>query len=389
MHFGQYVFTQMTNFLPKRYFERLVAKSSDRTKNWTPSHWSQLLVLMFGQLIGCKGLRELTDITTAHGKKSFHLGLGRTPINKSTLSKANNFRDSRIFEEFALYMVSLAQKRRITREFELHGRFYAVDSTTIDLCMSLFGWAKFRSTKSGIKLHAQVDIVTEIPVFYRITNANVHDVNIMDWLTYEPLACYVFDRGYFDLARLYRIAESEAFFVIREKKRPAYEVIDGEDVLDGADNVLRDQTVIFTKKQNKEKYPGKIRRIVYYAPELCRTFTYYTNNFYFEAKNIALLYKYRWQVELFFKWIKQHLKVKSFWGTSENAVRIQIHVAIITYCLIGIIEHDLKLGRPIMQVMRILGSSLLTKDDIMELFIPSEEDNETHDGQLEIKFDFD
>ncbi len=389
MHFGQYVFTQMTNFLPKRYFERLVAKSSDRTKNWTPSHWSQLLVLMFGQLIGCKGLRELTDITTAHGKKSFHLGLGRTPINKSTLSKANNFRDSRIFEEFALYMVSLAQKRRITREFELHGRFYAVDSTTIDLCMSLFGWAKFRSTKSGIKLHAQVDIVTEIPVFYRITNANVHDVNIMDRLTYEPLACYVFDRGYFDLARLYRIAESEAFFVIREKKRPAYEVIDGEDVLDGADNVLRDQTVIFTKKQNKEKYPGKIRRIVYYAPELCRTFTYYTNNFYFEAKNIALLYKYRWQVELFFKWIKQHLKVKSFWGTSENAVRIQIHVAIITYCLIGIIEHDLKLGRPIMQVMRILGSSLLTKDDIMELFIPSEEDNETHDGQLEIKFDFD
>ncbi len=379
----------MTNFLPKRYFERLVAKSSDRTKNWTPSHWSQLLVLMFGQLIGCKGLRELTDITTAHGKKSFHLGLGRTPINKSTLSKANNFRDSRIFEEFALYMVSLAQKRRITREFELHGRFYAVDSTTIDLCMSLFGWAKFRSTKSGIKLHAQVDIVTEIPVFYRITNANVHDVNIMDRLTYEPLACYVFDRGYFDLARLYRIAESEAFFVIREKKRPAYEVIDGEDVLDGADNVLRDQTVIFTKKQNKEKYPGKIRRIVYYAPELCRTFTYYTNNFYFEAKNIALLYKYRWQVELFFKWIKQHLKVKSFWGTSENAVRIQIHVAIITYCLIGIIEHDLKLGRPIMQVMRILGSSLLTKDDIMELFIPSEEDNETHDGQLEIKFDFD
>lgn len=389
MHFGQYVFTQMTNFLPKRYFERLVAKSSDRTKNWTPSHWSQLLVLMFGQLIGCKGLRELTDITTAHGKKSFHLGLGRTPINKSTLSKANNFRDSRIFEEFALYMVSLAQKRRITREFELHGRFYAVDSTTIDLCMSLFGWAKFRSTKSGIKLHAQVDIVTEIPVFYRITNANVHDVNIMDRLTYEPLACYVFDRGYFDLARLYRIAESEAFFIIREKKRPAYEVIDGEDVLDGADNVLRDQTVIFTKKQNKEKYPGKIRRIVYYAPELCRTFTYYTNNFYFEAKNIALLYKYRWQVELFFKWIKQHLKVKSFWGTSENAVRIQIHVAIITYCLIGIIEHDLKLGRPIMQVMRILGSSLLTKDDIMELFIPSEEDNETHDGQLEIKFDFD
>jgi hypothetical protein len=242
---------------------------------------------MFGQLQGCRGLRELTDITTAHAKKSFHLGFGKTPINKSTLSKANNLRDYRIFEKFAFHMVFLAQKRRITREFELHGRFYAVDSTTIDLCMSLFSWAKFRSTKSGIKIHTQVDIVTEIPVFYRITNANVHDVNAMDWLTYEPLACYVFDRGYFDLARLYQIAVSGAFFIIREKKRPDYEIIDGEDVLDGTDNVLRDQTVIFTKKQNKEKYPGKIRRIVYYAPDLHRTFTYYTNNFYLAAKEIA------------------------------------------------------------------------------------------------------
>ena len=310
MHFGQYVFTQIASFLPKRYFERLVAKSCDRTKNWTPSPWSQLLVLMFGQLMGCKGLRELTDITTAHAKKSFHLGFGKTSVNKSTLSKANNLRDYRIFEEFAFHMVFLAQKRRITREFELHGRFYAVDSTTIDLCMSLFAWAKFfaskatkverRSTKSGIKIHTQVDIITEIPVFYRITNANVHDVNAMDWLTYEPLACYVFDRGYFDLARLYQITMLGAFFIIREKKRPEYEIIAGEDVLDGEDNVLRDQTIVFTKKQNKEKYPGKIRRIVYYAPDLHRTFTYYTNNFYLTAKDIALLYKYRWQVELFF-----------------------------------------------------------------------------------------
>ena len=384
MHFGQYVFTQIASFLPKRYFERLVAKSCDRTKNWTPSPWSQLLVLMFGQLMGCKGLRELTDITTAHAKKSFHLGFGKTSVNKSTLSKANNLRDYRIFEEFAFHMVFLAQKRRITREFELHGRFYAVDSTTIDLCMSLFAWAKFRSTKSGIKIHTQVDIITEIPVFYRITNANVHDVNAMDWLTYEPLA-----RGYFDLARLYQITMLGAFFIIREKKRPEYEIIAGEDVLDGEDNVLRDQTIVFTKKQNKEKYPGKIRRIVYYAPDLHRTFTYYTNNFYLTAKDIALLYKYRWQVELFFKWIKQHLKVKSFWGESDNAVRIQIHVAIITYCLIGIIEHDLKLRRPIMQVMRILGSALLTKDDIMELFTPSEDEGEPNDGQLEIEFIYD
>lgn len=345
---------------------------------------------MFGQLLGCRSLRELTDITTAHGKKSFFLGFGKTPVNRQILSKANSVRDYRIFEEFAFHMVGIAQKKRLTKEFELHGKFYAVDSTTIGLCMSIFKWAKFRSTKSGIKIHTQVDIVTEIPVFYRITNAAVHDVNAMDWLTYEPLACYVFDRGYFDLTRLYEIEKSHAFFIIREKKRPAYEILDGEDLMEGEDNVLLDQTIVFAKKKNKEHYPGKIRRIVYFAPELSRTFTYYTNNFYLAAKDIALLYRYRWQVELFFKWIKQHLKVKTFWGESENAVRIQIHVAIITYCVIGIIEHDFKLGRPIMQVMRILSSALLLKEDIRELFVNSQTDmSDKTDGQLSLDFEFD
>ena len=241
-------------------------------------------------------------ISTTHAKKSFHLGFGKTPVNKSTLSKANNLRDYRIFEEFAFHMVFLAQKQRITKEFELHGRFYAVDSATIDLCMSLFSWAKFyaeqsgkaerRRTKSGAKIHTQVDIVTENPVFCGITNANVHDVNVMDWLTYEPLACYVFDRGFFDLARLYQIAASRTFFIIREKKRSEYEIIAGEEVFDEEDNVLRDQTIVFTKEQNKKNL-GKIRRIVYYSPNLQRTFTYYTNKFYLAAKDIALLYKYR------------------------------------------------------------------------------------------------
>ena len=327
MHIGKYVFAQIVQFLPQRQFRRIIAKYDDRTKGWSMSHWSHMLVLMFGQLIGCGSLRELTDLTVAHARKSVFLGFGSQPINRQMLSKANQLRDHRIFEEFAFYMVSLAQKRRITKEFELHGRFYAIDSTTIDLCMAIFRWAKFRSTKSGIKIHTQIDIVTEIPVFYRITNANVHDVNSMDWFTYEALACYVFDRGYFDLARLYSIHVSGAFFVIREKGKPAYDIIDGESILDGADDVFKDQSIRFTKKANKEKYPGVVRRIVYYAPELQRSFVYYTNNFYLKAKEIALLYKYRWQVELFFKWVKQHLQVKRFWGESENAVRIQIHIA--------------------------------------------------------------
>lgn len=390
MHIGKYVFAQITQFLPQRHFRRILTKYDDRTKGWSFSHWSHMLVLMFGQLMGCGTLRELTDITTAHGKKSKHLGFGDKPVNRQMLSKANLLRDHHIFEEFAFHMVSIAQSKRITKEFELHGRFYAIDSTTIDLCMSVFRWAEFRSTKSGIKVHTQIDIATEIPVFYRITNAKVHDVNSMDWFTYEAFVCYVFDRGYFDLARLYKINVFGAFFIIREKGKPAYEIVDGESILDGTDNVLKDQSIRFTKKENQEKYPGTVRRIVYYAPELHRSFVYYTNNFFLSAKDIALLYKYRWQVELFFKWIKQHLQVKRFWGESENAVRIQIHIAIITYCLIAIIEHDLKIGRPIVEVMRILGKSALTTDSIRDLLQPLKLETENpDDGQLSLDFKFD
>lgn len=382
---GHYIFTQITKFLPQRQFRKIVEKYPDRTLGWSFSHWNQLLVLMFGQLMGCDSLRELTDITTAHSKRSYHLGFGSTPVVRSTLSKANMLRDPCIFEEFAFYMISFAQKMCITKDFELHGKFYAVDSTTIDLCMSMFMWACFRSTKSGIRVHTQIDIVSEIPVFYRITNANVHDSKFMDCITYESLACYVFDRGYFDLSRLYLIHLAGAFFIIREKGRPKYDILDGEELLDGTDGVLYDQTVRFNTQRNLNNYPARLRRIVYYAEELNRSFVYYTNNFYLDAKDIALLYRYRWQVELFFKWIKQHLRVKRFWGESENGVKIQIHVAIITYCLIAIIKHELKLDRPVFEVMRILGSSLLVQDSLSELF--KQNDAEVlEDGQLELDF---
>ena len=346
--------------------------------------------MLFRSFTGCHSLRELTDITIAHAKRSFHLGFGKTPINRSVLSKANSLRDPKIFEQFAFYMVSIAQAKRITKEFELHGRFYAIDSTTIDLCLSVFRWAKFRSTKSGIKIHTQIDIATEIPVFYRISNANVHDIKSMEWFVYERGACYIFDRGYFDLHKLYAIEQAGAFFIIREKFHPDFEIIEGNELLEGMDNVLCDQTIRFTGRRNKGNYPIQLRRIVYYASELGRTFTYYTNNFYLKAGNIALLYRYRWQVELFFKWIKQHLRVKSFWGESENAVRIQIHVAIITYCLVAIIEHDLKFGRPVIEVMRILGNSLLVKDSIQELLAPRTNEYEIDDDSqmhLDLKFD--
>lgn len=388
MNQGKYIFSQIVEFIPQRYFERLMTRYKDRTENWSLTSWNQMLVLMFGQLDGCSSLRELTDITTAHAKKSFHLGFGRKPINRTQLSKVNQLRDYHIFEEFAYHMVELAQKKHIDNEFILNGKFYAFDSTTIDLCMSLFEWARFRSTKSGIKVHTQLDVVTQIPVSFNITEAAIHDVNAMDWINYEPFACYIFDRGYWDLDRLFRIELQNSFFVIREKRRPLFELVAGEDLLEGPDNILRDQTVRFTTKGNAENYPSEIRRIVYYEPELKRTFTYYTNNFYLKAKDIAFLYKNRWAVETFFKWIKSHLRVKCFWGNSENAVRIQIYVAIITYCAVAIIEKTLELNRSTYEVMRILGSSLLAKDIIKELFQPEVVEQTYDDRQLELNLEF-
>ena len=387
MNFGKYIFSQITDFLPKCFFDRLVMKSIDNSKKWELSAWKQLLVLMFGQLNGCKSLRELTDITTAHYSKSYHLGFGATPVNRSVLSKANTLRDYHIYEKYACHMVKLAQGKRIGKAFELQGQFYAFDSTTIDLCMSLFDWAKFKSTKSGIKVHTQIDVVTEIPTSFIITEANVADVNAMDWIDYEPLACYIFDRGYFDLTRLFHIESVNSFFIIREKGKPKYEITEGEDLLIEDENVLRDQTIRFSGNRNKGNYPAELRRIVCYIPELNRAFTFYTNNFYLKAKDIALLYKYRWKVELFFKFLKQHLKVKTFWGNSENAVRIQIYVAIITYCVVAIIEHDLKLNRNLYEVMRILGSSLLTKDSIKDLFLHTPTEPAETTQELFIDFD--
>jgi hypothetical protein len=298
MNVDRFVFSQIIDFLPKRYFERLVASSADRTQNWSLTYWNQLLALIYGQLDGCKSLRELTSITQAHKSKCFHLGFG-APIDKTALSRADNVRDPAIFEKMAFHMMEEAKKRGIPKEFTLHGKYYAFDSTTISLCMSVFEWATFKSTKSGVKMHTMLDIALQIPSFFRITNANINDVNAMDAIPYEPHACYIFDRGYYDLARLYRINVIGSFFVIREKGHPLFDFELGEELLDGEDNVLADQTVKFATDHNIGNYPCEIRRIVYYAPELKRSFVYYTNNFYLSASEIAYLYKCRWQVELF------------------------------------------------------------------------------------------
>lgn len=390
MNSGKYLFSQLVEFLPKRIFDGIVKKFSGDRYVKTFTCWNQLLVMMFGQLSNCDSLREVICIIDAIKNKSYHLGFGSGDIKLSNVAYANANRDYRIFEEFAYYMIRLAQSKRLDREFVLHGKFYAFDSTTIDLCLSLFKWAFFRKAKGGIKVHTLFDVVTQIPTYIHITEAKVHDVNAMDDIPYEPYAFYIFDKGYYDLARLYRINIIDSYFVIRQKSHLNYEVVDGEDLLDQTDNVLLDQTIRLTGYQTKKKYPGTLRRIVYYAPELKRTFTFLTNNFVLKASDIALLYKQRWQVELFFRWIKQHLRVTSFWGNTENAVRIQIYVAVIAYCLVAIVEHDCELNRTTFNVLRVISRVLTDKTPIRDLFNGPEKLTDVCDQpvQLELVFKY-
>lgn len=389
MNEGKYVFSQLVKFLPKRSFDCIVMKFQGDKYIKSFSCWNQLLIMMYGQLSGSASLRELICITTAHAPKSYHLGFGKVLVTRSNLAKANANRDYRIFEEFAYKMISIAQEKRITKEFEIKGRIYAFDSTTIDLCLNLFWWANFRKTKAGVKMHTLYDVVTQIPTFLHITEAKVNDMNAMDEIPYEPNAYYIFDRGYFDLARLFTINLIGSNFVIRERSNLKYEVVDGEALIESPDNILYDQTIRLTGQRTKERYTALLRRVGYYSVEHRRTFTYITNNFEISAKQVALLYKNRWQVELFFKWIKQHLHITSFWGITENAVRIQIFSAITAYCLVAIIEHDLKLNRSTFDVLRIFSMSLLDKTPIRELFRKTEkldDMSENDQGQLCLNF---
>ena len=388
MNTGKYIFSQFVEFLPKRVFDGIVKKYNGDKYVKTFTCWSQLLVMMFGQLSSCDSLREVICIIDAIKNKSYHLGFGNGDIKLSNVAYANANRDYKIFEELAHYMINLAQSKRLDREFVLHGKFYAFDSTTIDLCLSLFQWALFRTTKGGIKVHTMFDVVTQIPTYIHITEAKVHDVNAMDDIPYEPYAFYIFDKGYYDLARLYRINIIDSYFVIRQKAHLNYEIVDGEDMLDGPDNVLLDQTISLTGYQTKKKYPGTLRRIVYYAPELKRTFMFLTNNFALKASDIALLYKQRWQVELFFRWIKQHLRVTSFWGNTENAVRIQIYVAVIAYCLVAIVEHDCVLNRTTFNVLRVISRVLTDKTPIRDLFNGPEKMPNICDQPVQLEFVF-
>jgi transposase len=366
MNQGKYVFAQIVEFLPQRIFDKFVKKydGNKYVKHFTC--WNQLLCMVFGQLTNRDSLRDLVVAINAHITKSYHLGFGKG-VTLSNLAKANQNRNSKIFEEFAYHLIAIARKERSTEDFQIKGQVYAFDSSTIDLCLSIFWWAKFRKSKGGIKLNTLFDINTQIPAFIHISPASVHDVNAMDYLIYETGAYYIFDIGYVDFTRLYKINQHSAFFVVRAKSNLKFNRMYSRKY-DKSSGVKSDQIGKLTGFYVSKEYPIKLRKVKFYDLESGRTFIFLTNNMELAAEQIAFLYKQRWQVELFFKWIKQHLKIKAFWGTTENAVRIQIYSAIIAYCIVAIIGTKLKIERSTYEILQVLGISLLDKSPVKELF---------------------
>ena len=383
-----YVFSQLVSVaLDRNHFNYLVRKyEGDKyVKHFTC--WNQLLVMMFGQLCNRESLRDLTNAVAAHQKKCYHLGFGKH-VSKTNLAYANSNRDYRIFEEYAYYLIAEARKKRATDIFQLGGNVYAFDSTTIDLCLSVFWWAKFRKHKGGIKVHTLYDVETQVPAFFHITEAAVHDSKAMSVIPYETESYYVFDRGYNDIKQLYRIEEIGSYFVIRAKKNLQYRILKWKRRM--PENVLSDAEIELTGYYPSKHYPKRLRLVRYHDPEQNRDFMFLTNAMSLTSLQIANLYKNRWQVELFFKWLKQHLKIKKFWGASENAVRIQIYCAICAYCLVAIAQHDLKLEISTYETLQILGISLTDTTPLRELLSKTNLQNvkvqNPSNGQLFINF---
>lgn len=361
----KYVFAQLASFLNRSKFNRIVTKyhGDKYVKHFTC--WNQLLALMFGPLSNRESLRDLVIALDAHQSKCYHLGMGKN-VSRSSLARVNQDRDYHIFEEYAYYLVNRARETRSTNIFELGGNVYAFDSTTVDLCLSVFWWAKFRRRKGGIKVHTLYDVETQIPAFFHITEASVHDSKAMKEIPYESGSYYIFDRAYNNFKMLYKIHQIGAYFVIRAKTNLQYKTIKWKRRLPR--NVLSDLTIGLTGFYPKQYYPGALRLVRYWDEQQEREFVFLTNATHISALQVADLYKNRWQVELFFKWLKQHLKIKKFWGTTENAVRIQVYAAICTYCLVAIVQHDMKLDRSTYEVLQILSISLTDKTNLRELF---------------------
>ncbi len=365
MNKGKYVFSQLLDFLDKDVFLRISNKYNGNRYVKSFTCWNQLAVMMFGQMSNRESLRDLVLATQAHANKAFHLGFGKY-ASKSTLADANTKRDYRIFEEFAYRVMAEAQKCRAVEIFKLGGKVYAFDSTTIDLCLSVFEWALFRKKKGGVKIHTLYDIETQIPTFFHITPARLHDTKAMDAIPYEENSFYIFDRAYNDFGRLFTINSVGAYFVVRGKKNNDFRPMRWKRRLPSG--VLSDAIGYMDGQLTMSKYPEKIRRIIYLDSESDRKFIFFTNALDINSLKVAELYHNRWQIELFFKWLKQHLKIKKFWGETENAVRIQIYTAITTYCMIAIVQKKMSIERSIYEMLQLVSISLTETICLKDLF---------------------
>src|SRR3989475_1766852 len=377
MNNGRTIFSQLIEYLPNKEFQKCVSRYRGDHYVKKFSCWDQFLSMAFAQLTYRDGLRDIESCLQSVGSKLYHMGF-RSKIKRSTLADANELRDWRIYADFAQVLIAIARPLYAGDPIgvDLDASLYALDSTTIDLCLSLFPWARFRQHKAAVKLHTLLDLRGNIPTFISITDGKVHDVNILDEILPEAGAFYVMDRGYVDFERLYIFTLSAAFFVVRTKSNVLLQRRYSHPV-DKSSGVRSDQTVILTAIDSAKAYPDALRRVSYLDIETRKRLKFLTNNFVLPAFTIAQIYKCRWQVELFFKWIKQHLRIKAFYGTSENAVKTQIWIAISIYVLVAIARKRLGLEKSLYQILQIFSITSLEKMPILQVF-------EAFDSQSEL-----
>ena len=367
MYSGKIVFSQLTSYFPIKAFRRCVNRYNGNKRIRHFSCWDQFLSMTFAQLTYRESLRDIESCLRSMQPKLYHMGI-RGRISRSTLADANEKRDWRIYADFAQILIHQARKLYQDDSFgvDLDNTVYALDSTTVDLCLSLFPWAVFRKTKGAVKLHTLLDLRGNIPTYIWITEAKVHDVNILDELIPEPGSFYILDRGYIDFQRLFMLNKDKAHFIVRAKRNLKFKRIYSHPI-DKSTGLKCDQTIVLPNYYTSKGYPEKLRRVKFYDSERDKDLVFLTNNFTLQAITICELYKCRWQIEIFFKWIKQHLRIKSFYGTSPNAVKTQIWIAISVYVLVAIVKKQLKLSINLYTFLQILSVSIFETVPIFQL----------------------
>jgi hypothetical protein len=384
MYAGKTIFSQLMNFLPWRRFQTCVNRYSGDYKVKTFTCADQFRVMAFAQLTYRESLRDIEACLRAMSSKLYHMGM-HSEVTRNNLAHANETRDWRIYADFAQLLIAKARNLYVNEELgiDLEATIYALDSTTIDLCLSLFPWARFRKTKGAIKLHTLMNLRGSIPEFILISDGRLHDVNILDILIPEPGAYYIIDRAYIDFERLYEWHQAKTFFVTRAKSNFKFKRRYSKRV-DKSTGVLCDQTVLLTTFYPARVYPAPLRRIKYVDQETGKRLVFLTNDFDLPALTIAQIYKARWQIELFFKWIKQHLRIKAFYGISLNAVKTQIWIAISTYLLVAIVKKELRLELSLYTILQVLSLSLFEKMSILRAFAEADSQPKTIDSAIQL-----